>query len=173
MVASDPYPLAFLPMLLCAIVVARLFWSRQKSRGTILLFGIAALLATFSLLDVTREVWLGIPFLSTAQFAWRMTMLINLGVAVAIGWLPTLFNSSRGAMFVSVCVACALIGNGVGNLRAQPLDAPRDKLTRAQMTRFEVNTRALGFGSFAEYLPLSTVFAHIEDASGKIVAQQD
>ncbi|MCL5950309.1 MAG: 6-pyruvoyl-tetrahydropterin synthase-related protein [Chloroflexi bacterium] len=161
---DQPYPLGLLPMVLAAAALAALALMGRalKGRGTLFFFGAVGLLAIFFMLDAAKSIWLAVPFLSTVQFAWRTSVLINLCVAVLIGALPAVLSlreNLRGlAVALTVLLVALLAWNGLANLHMQGLDNPVGDLTTAQMARFEVNTRGLGFGSQSEYLPLSVKF---------------
>ncbi|MBI4789488.1 MAG: hypothetical protein HY782_20855 [Chloroflexi bacterium] len=153
---DQPYPLSFLPIVLAAGALVLAIASR---RGAVVLFGATALIATVLLLDGAREIWLATPFLSTVQFAWRLSVLIGLCVAVLIGSVPMAIPSKKRTRFAMVpALALILIWNGLADLAPKRLENPASDLTVAQMVRFETNTRGLGFGSQSEYLPLTVRF---------------
>lgn len=147
---DQPYPLAFLSLILAALALA--FARRHR---TVWLFGALVLFSAIGLLDVTRALWGAIPFLKTAQFAWRVQVLIGLGIAIMIGAIVTTVRRDLARALIASGIAIALAWNALANLAPQRLDQPQHELTLAQMARFEMNTRGLGFGSFAEYLPLT------------------
>ncbi|MBI5302821.1 MAG: hypothetical protein HY868_11850 [Chloroflexi bacterium] len=146
---DQPYPLGIVSLIPVALALI-LGWRR---RATTWLFGALVIIAGILLLDVTREFWKAMPLLKTVQFAWRVSVLIGLGVAVTTGGLIAMIRHT--ALRVALAIACAaiLVWNGLGNLAPQRLDYPREELTRGQMARVETNTRGLGFGSFGEFLP--------------------
>ncbi|MBI5650589.1 MAG: hypothetical protein HZC40_09120 [Chloroflexi bacterium] len=142
---DQPYP--FAPITL-AIALLAIFFAWRAHRGLLAIFGATALIGIALSLDFARDFWLNAPLLKTIQFAWRIQVLIGLGIAIITGAL-----ASRRAM--ALIVIAILAWNGLANLAARKLDNPRGDLTIGQIARFEANTRGLGFGSFAEYLPLT------------------
>ena len=142
---DQPYPFAPITF---AIALLAIFFAWRAQRGLVAIFGATALIGILLSLDFARDVWLNAPLLKTIQFAWRVQVLIGLSVAIITGAL----TSRR----VIALIAIALIAwNGLANLAPRKLDNPRGELSIGQIARFEANTRGLGFGSIAEYLPLT------------------
>ncbi len=149
---EQPYPLSILPMVLGTLVLALM---QFRARGLGFLFGVFALVAMLLLVSWSKSIWLSVPLLKTVFFPWRLEVIIGLSIAIVIGSLPMLLNSSHWRLAVVVFIAAALIWNGLGALNVHGLDNPRDELTLAQTARFEANTRSFGFGWISEYLPLT------------------
>jgi len=147
---DQPYPLALASLIPAAL--ALVFARRQR---TIWIFGGLALFSGILLLDFTREFWHAVPLLKTAQFAWRVQVLTGLSVALLTGAIVTTMRRDVLRVSIAGIITFVLAWNALAHLAPQRLDHPQNELSLAQMARFEVNTRGLGFGSFAEYLPLT------------------
>ncbi len=180
-----PFPLAAVPMGVAALAAmfAIVAGRRFRARGTVVFFSVVAVVGTILMTEWTRGIWLGAPFLATLQFPWRLSVLIGLGVAVAIGSLPAVLpqivrqvhrrvaESGRPIDLATALQArvpigpvaalvtgAVLVGVGIANLDPIRLDNPVGGITLAQLARFESNSRNVGLGTMDEYLPLTVKF---------------
>lgn len=146
---DQPYPLSWLS---CALAISALFvaW-RQRA---VWLWGALGLFYTILLFEGAREFWYALPILKTVQFAWRISIFIGLSVAMMAGALVNTVHPKWRAPLV-IFLGLSLAWNALADLAPHRLDYPEGELSLGQMARFEINRRVLGFGSFAEYLPLT------------------
>ncbi len=172
---DDPYPLPLAPLLFGAVAFGLALAARRSKRfGAVAFFFVAAIAEMLFLLDWSKGIWLGFPFLSAAQFSWRITAFVGLCLAICIGSIPALLthwlNSipprvarvipvhfSRGwiTAALSATLAVVLIWVSVARLAPIAIGNPKGELSIGQMARYEVNSRAFGFVWLNEYMPLT------------------
>ncbi len=172
---DDPYPLPLVPLLFGALAFGlALVVRRSKRFGWVAFFSVAAIVEMLFLLDWSKGIWLGFPFLSAAQFSWRITAFIGLCFAICIGSIPAMLSHwldsapprlarliparfSRGWInaALSAILAIVLVWISLARLSPIAIDNPKGELSIGQMARYEVNSRAFGFVWLNEYMPLT------------------
>ncbi|MCI0475562.1 MAG: hypothetical protein L0Y55_04895 [Anaerolineales bacterium] len=159
-----PFALGLVPILLgvLAFVVALATRKPMRARAPIIFFGIVAFIAALAMSEPTRDLWLAVPFALMIQYPWRVSVLINLGVAIVIGGLalvprqfnlPRRFNADILQLILIALIACGLILSALAHLAPQEIFLPNDAPTLAQIARFEAYSKFIGATTWGEYLP--------------------
>jgi hypothetical protein len=162
-----------------------------KERGTILFFGLVALIGAIAIAEPARELWLAFPLSNMIQSVWRVELLINLASAVVIGSLPLVLSAhipferlrlpvanlrfDLAPLTIGALVAIVLIWTTVANLAPAEIHLPRDLFDLAHLARFEVSGASPGTTTFGEYMPVTvtapdlvTFAQEIEKQNGSI-----
>jgi hypothetical protein len=143
-----------------------------RHRSTIIFWSIVAIITLLARTNLALGFWQAIPFSTLVQFPWRLSVLIDLGLAVVIGALPILLsdwigfdgkvhdsNPPRSIMViraaVALLIAAMLFWTALAKLAPHETSYPSAELTLADLARFEVNTGFVGTTSFDEFLPAS------------------
>lgn len=153
------YPLGATWVLLAVVgMTSAIIFLKRHARVEMIYFAIVCLVAGFGLLDVSRPVWLSVPALWVFQFTWRLTVLICLGGALAMGgWVVLIQRLTRQKFAVgaaTVALVLVLMVSAMWDARAKPWYAPMPTASNPQaLARYESNSNAFGMSSQNEYLP--------------------
>ena len=120
-------------------------------------FSSVAVVAAVAMLSSSSELWQRIPLATMVQYPWRVSVLINVSLAVVIGSLPTALSHITLPRFsrslIIAVIAIATIWTSTANLSPQQVFLPTDGPTLGQLARFEEISGFVGTTTFGEYLP--------------------
>lgn len=156
---EDTFPLgAMWTLLAVGGFASSLYLLKRHARFEIIFWGIVTLGAALAVTDLVRPLWLSVPQLWVLQFTWRLTVLVTLGGALAMGaWVVLVVRLTRRRVVRAAAVLAlmfVLIASAVFNLRAKPFAAPMPSANAPQvLARYEMNSRTVGMSSDNEYLP--------------------
>jgi hypothetical protein len=80
-----PYALSATALLIAIGGVILALFARLRERGTIVYFGATALVCAILITEPSQVLWSALPSANLVQFPWRLTLLIGLGAAIAMG----------------------------------------------------------------------------------------
>ena len=167
-------PLGLFAVLLALVVLGLAFLARRqlRERATIFFFGAVALIGIASMTEPVRELWLALPFTSLIQSVWRVSIAINLSLAIVIGALPYVLSSLAPIqhfdanlqarynkkwinvpLFAAAAAGLLLILTAMAKIPTDAVYLPPGDFTVGRLARFEAVTQNLGTTTFSEYLP--------------------
>jgi hypothetical protein len=168
----SPVPALGLVSLLIAaggLLLALIAGKKFKERGTLLFFGTVAILGVIIITKPTEDIWVAFSRSSLIQSVWRISILLNLAVAILSGGLPLLItsfnlprnpplspatsNALRSAS--AAAVVLILIGAAMARVTTEQVYLPPWDFTTARLARFEAFTQNIGTTTFSEYLPVA------------------
>ncbi len=158
-----------------ALGITILVLRKSASRIVVLFFGGVAIIAAFAMTEPTGDIWLALPLATMVQYPWHVSILIGLGLSIALGALPPAlaqmgsFHLSKSVrapldlptLGLSSAIAGAIIWAAIGDLAPQELFFPRDAPTLAQLARFEAYSSFVGTTTWGEYLPATVNIADL------------
>ncbi|MEW5718849.1 MAG: 6-pyruvoyl-tetrahydropterin synthase-related protein, partial [Chloroflexota bacterium] len=159
-----PFALGLAPVLLGALAFILTLIARKpiRARATIIFFGVVAFVCALAMSEPTRDLWLAVPFALMIQYPWRVSVLINLSVAILINApalaprhfdLPRRLNADVLPYILIALIACFLILTAFGNLAPQEIFLPDNAPTLAHVARYEASSKFIGATTWGEYLP--------------------
>ncbi|HEX9077642.1 MAG TPA: 6-pyruvoyl-tetrahydropterin synthase-related protein, partial [Anaerolineae bacterium] len=119
-------------------ILTRWAQSARSARGVVLFFGAIAVAGALAMTEPARAVWLAFPASTLIQSVWRVSVLIDLGLAVVIGSIPILFQAAIQSslalrdksasrvvrIFLTTSVALVLIIAAMAGLSPEALPLP-------------------------------------------------
>lgn len=167
-------PLGLFVVLLALVVLGLAFLARKQLRepATIFFFGAVALIGIASMTEPVRDLWLALPFSSLIQSVWRVSIAINLSLAIVIGSFPYVLSSlssiqqfdfnlqvrynkkwTNVPLFAAAATGLLLILTAMAKIPTDAVYLPSGDFTVGRLARFEAVTQNLGTTTFSEYLP--------------------
>lgn len=151
-----PYSLGATALVIAIGGVTLAWIARLRERGTILYFGVIALMCATLMTESSQLLWWALPSTNLVQFPWRLTLLIGLGTSLAIGSVAVsvaAFHRAGAQPITATILGFILIWSAMAQLDPQPLYLAADSPTLGQLSRYEAYGGFLGTTTWGEYLP--------------------
>ena len=126
--------------------------SRLSSVFAVYFFALAATIAIFLSLPVSRPVWETITILQVAEFPWRFLGLANLGLAGLAGAAILLLPPKIRPYLTAVCLIVQIVAVAPFLYPVTPFTR-YGEITLADQVNYERRSQSIGTTTLGEYMP--------------------